>query len=64
VLRLAENTGRKKSPKIAIWAPSHKLVGLYFRNEGMYPTIGKKDVKQQYFLQTYSPYGELRPNSG
>jgi len=21
--RLAENTGRKKSPKIAIWAPSH-----------------------------------------
>jgi len=22
----------KKSPKIAIWAPSHKVVGLYLRN--------------------------------
>ena len=30
--RLAENAGRKKSPKIAIWAPSHNFVGLYFRN--------------------------------
>jgi len=26
--RLAENTGRRKSPKIAIWAPSHNFVGL------------------------------------
>jgi len=30
--RLAENTGRKKSPKITIWAPSHNFVGLYLRN--------------------------------
>ena len=30
--RLAENTGRKKSPKIAIWAPSHNFVWLYLRN--------------------------------
>ena len=30
--RLAENTGRKKSPKIAIWPPSHNFVGLYLRN--------------------------------
>jgi len=22
----------KKSPKIAIWAPSHNFVGLYLRN--------------------------------
>jgi len=29
---LAGNTGRKKSLKIAIWAPSHKFVGLYLRN--------------------------------
>ena len=29
---LAENTGRKNSPKIAIWAPSHKFVGLCHRN--------------------------------
>jgi len=26
------NTGRKKSPKIAIWAPSHNFDGLYLRN--------------------------------
>ena len=26
----------KKSPKIAIWAPSHNFVGLYLGNLGMY----------------------------
>jgi len=26
----------KKSPKIAIWAPLHKFVGLCLRNQGMY----------------------------
>jgi len=26
----------KKSPKIAIWAPSHSFVGLYLHNQGMY----------------------------
>ena len=30
--RLAANTGRKKSPIIAIWAPSHNFVGLFLRN--------------------------------
>ena len=30
--RLAENIGRKKVAKIAIWAPSHNFVGLYLRN--------------------------------
>jgi len=30
--RLAANAGPKKSPKIAIWAPSHNFVGLYLRN--------------------------------
>jgi len=30
--RLAANTGRKKSSKIAIWAPSHNFDGLYLRN--------------------------------
>jgi len=29
---IAENTGRKKSPKIAICASSHNFVGLYLRN--------------------------------
>jgi len=33
---LGENTARKKSPKIAICAPSHNFVGLYLRNEGIY----------------------------
>jgi len=31
-MRLAANAGRKKSPKIAIWAPSHNFVGLYLCN--------------------------------
>ena len=29
---LAESTGRKNSPKIPIWAPSHNFVGLYLCN--------------------------------
>jgi len=35
-MRLAENTGPKKSTKIAICAPSHNFVGLYLRNQGTY----------------------------
>jgi len=35
-MQLAGNVGRKKIAKIAIWAPSHKFVGLYLRNEGTY----------------------------
>jgi len=27
---------QKKSPKIAIWAPSHNFVALYLRNYGTY----------------------------
>jgi len=34
--RLAENTGRKNSPKIAISAPSHNFVGLYLHNKDTY----------------------------
>jgi len=33
-MRLAENTGCKKWPKMAIWAPSHNFLGLYLRNWG------------------------------
>jgi len=32
----------KTSPKIAIWAPSHKFVELYLRNYGMYRQSEKK----------------------
>jgi len=62
--RLAANTGRKKSPKIAIWAPSHNYVGLYLSNYGTYRQLEKKLVKQQYLLYMSPQYGELRPTSG
>jgi len=32
-MRLAENTGRKKSRKIAIWAPSQNLSGCIFASK-------------------------------
>jgi len=32
--------------KIGIWAPSHKFVGLYLCNWGMYRQSEKKLVKQ------------------
>jgi len=37
-MRLAENTGRKKSPKFAIWVPSYKFVWLWQLRQS---TIGK-----------------------
>jgi len=39
---LAANAGRKNDTKIAIWAPSHKFVGLYLRNESTYRQSGKQ----------------------
>jgi len=30
--QLTGNAGPKKSPKFAIWAPSHNLIGLYLCN--------------------------------
>jgi len=53
----------KMSPKIAIWAKSHKFVGLYLRNEGTYRQ-SEKPVKQQYLLQMSPQYGELLPTNG
>jgi len=54
---------QKKSPKIAIWPPSHNFVGLYLRNERTYRQ-SEKLVKQQYALHMSPQYGELRPTSG
>jgi len=54
----------KKSPKIAIWAPSHNFVGLYIFATKARIDNRKKLVKQQYLLQMSPPYGELRPSSG
>jgi len=43
--RLAENTGRKKSPKIAIWASSHNLICPPISSQRRHvSTIGKKRV--------------------
>ena len=58
-MRLAENTGCKISPKIAIWAPSHNFVRLRHVS-----TIGKKLVKQQYVIDMSAQYGELQPTKG
>jgi len=48
-----KNTGRKKSPKIAISAPSHKFVGLYLPNKARIDNR-KKIVKHQYVLHKLS----------
>jgi len=48
---LAENTGRKKSPKIAIWAPSHNFVGLHLYNWGTYRQ-SEKDLLNSYISST------------
>jgi len=55
---LAENTGRKTSPKIAISSSSHNFVGLYLR-KGHVSTIRKIFVKQQYLLHISSQTGKL-----
>ena len=33
----------KKSPKIALWAPSHNFVGPYLRSQGTYRQSEKKN---------------------
>ena len=61
--RLAENTWRKKSSKIAILALSRNFVGLYLRNYATKVCIdNRKKLKQQY-LHMSSQYGELRPTN-
>ena len=62
--RLAENTGHKKVAKnrhLGTVAQLCRAISLQLRHVS---TIGKKLVKQQYLLHTYSQYGELRPTSG
>ena len=62
--RLAENTGRKKSPKIR-----HRGTVTQHCRSCIFATKScihnrKKLVKQQYLLHMSSQYGELRPTSG
>ena len=40
---------QKKSPKIAIWAPSHNFVGLYLRQKGMYRQSEKNLLSSNIF---------------
>jgi len=60
---LAENTWRKISPKIGIWAPSHNLSDYILEAKASIDNL-KKNVKQQYLLQTSSQYDELQPTRG
>jgi len=49
----------QKSPKIAIWTPSHNFVGLYLCNQGTYRQSEKKLVKQQYVHKMSPQYGDI-----
>jgi len=60
--RLAENTGRKKSPKIAISAPSHNFVGLYLRNQGTHRQ-SEKNLLSINMSSTY-PHNMVMVNFG
>jgi len=61
--RLAENTGRKKLPKICHLGTIAQLCRAISSQLRHVSTIGKKLVKQQY-PHTFSQYGELWPTSG
>jgi len=54
----------KKSPKIAIWPPSHNFVDTWLSCEGIARQSEKKLVKQQYVFHGSPQYGELRPTIG
>jgi len=62
--RLAENTGRKKVAKnrhLRTIAQFCRAISSQLRHVS---TIGKKHFKQQYVLQMFPQYGELRRTSG
>jgi len=61
--RFAENTGRKKSPKIRHLRNIAQLCLAISSQLRHISTIGK-NVKQQYLSHMSSQYGELRPTSG
>jgi len=62
-MRLAENTGRKKSPTRHLRAIAQlcRAVSWQLRHVS---TVGNKLVKQQYLLHMLSQHDELRPISG
>jgi len=62
--RLAENKGRKKSPKIRPLRTIEQLCRALSSQLKHLSTIGKKIVKKQYLPHMSSQYGKLRPTSG
>jgi len=63
-MRIAGNTGHKKSPKsrhLCTIVQLCRAISLQLKHVS---TVGKKLVKQQYLLQMSPQYGELRPTSG
>jgi len=48
---IAENTERKKSPKIRHLAPLHNFVGLYLHNEGTY-----RQSEKTYYTSSTCPH--------
>jgi len=63
-MRLTENTGHKKSPKIRHQGTITQLCRAISSQLRHVWTIGKKLVKQQYLPDMSSQYGELQPPSG
>jgi len=58
-MRLAENTGRKKSP----YEQNRTTLSGYTLRIKAHIDNRKKTIKQQYLLQMSPQYGELRPTS-
>jgi len=54
------NTGRKTSPQIRHLRTIAQLCRAISSQLSNVSTIGKKNIKQQYLLHTFSQYGELR----
>jgi len=53
----------KKSPKIAIWAPSHNFVGLYLRNQ-VTNRQSEKNLSSNMSSRCPPQYREHRPTNG
>jgi len=62
--RLAGNTERKNDAKNRHLRAIAQLCPAISSQLRHVSTIGKKLVKQQYLLQMFSQYGELRPTNG
>jgi len=62
-MRLAVNAGRKRSPKNRHLRSILQLCRAISWQLGHVSTV-RQNFKQQYLLQMFPQYGELRPTSG